>query len=535
VRLREKASNEIPSSFDMSLLKTLFAAVLLSFVATGCAISFPDYPLGAGGASSGSMSTGALMVTPCVPAACDPDALAADAAIDPMCGVFVAPGANGGDGSQGTPYGNLTTALMNDASQRPIYVCTASPGLNEAVTLSGAIDVYGGFDCASWKKSGTKTAWTAPANSAPLRITNSAFKECDGAFVDGFTITAASATGTDMARNGNSSIGAFVSGGFATLVNVDIIAGNGADGVAGAKMPPRAKGADSDPMFNGQSGLACAAGAGPTGAPANSEMCNGADVSGGNGGNGGAASGTQGGDGMGAANLPGTGYGAGGGGQTSSTCFQGEDGADGLDGSVVGGGTSLGKLDANGFQGAAGERGKDGESGGGAGGGGGLAGNGANNCAAGVAGSGGGGGGAGGCGGMGGDAGGAGGASIALASFGANVALKNVTLKAQQGGNGGDGQQGGAGGTAGQGGCVSGVCGCSGGHGGKGGSGTPGGGGKGGASFGIAFHGDMAPAIPETAIIVSLSRATGGMGGMGAIGPGGAGDPGDNVKIQAFP
>ena len=524
----------------MSLRKSLIAAVALSLATTGCAISFPDYPLGAGGSSSGSMSTGALMVTACVPAACDPDALSTDAAIDPMCGVFVSPGANGGDGSRGAPYGSLATALMNDASQRPIYVCATPSGVNEAVTLTGAIDLYGGFDCTSWKKSGMKTPWTAPANSVPLRITNSGFKECDGAFVDGFAIKANDATGADpMTRNGNSSIGAFVSGGFGTFVNVDIIAGNGADGIAGTKMPPRAKGADSDSTFNGQSGLVCSAGAGPTGAPPATESCGGENVSGGKGGDGGQASGLKGGDGQGMVNTVVPGFGDGGLGQPSISmnCHDGTAGADGLDGTVVGGGTTLGTLDANGFEGANGEDGKDGESGGGGGGGGGGIGNGQGSCGPGVAGSGGGGGGAGGCGGKGGAGGGAGGASIALASFGANVALKNVTLQAKQGGkgaDGGDGQQGGTGGSPGPGACVATAC-CSGGAGGKGGSGTGGGGGKGGSSFGIAFHGDMAPVIPETAIIVSLSKATGGMGGMATIGPSTAGDPGDNVKIQAFP
>ncbi len=124
----------------------------------------------------------------------------------------------------------------------------------------------------------------------------------------------------------------------------------------------------------------------------------------------------------------------------------------------------------------------------------------------------GGGGGAGGCGGAAGNFGTSGGSSIGILALGGSLTLTSVSITTHAGGAGGlggNGQPGGGGGQHGQRRAAANAC--AGGTGGQGGAGGPGGGGAGGHSVAVAIEGGTLPDLSTTTIVP-------GSGGMGSAG-----------------
>jgi hypothetical protein len=425
--------------------------------------------------------------------------------------VFVDPAADAGDGTQALPFPTLTDALTNNPEQLPIYVCSTSSEVDEAITLVGTERIVGGLSCVNWQPTANKTPWTSPENTIPLTLANTT-----AAHVQGFVITARAADGwDDDTYDGNDSIAVMADGAIAKLVHVDLIAGAGAPGGDAENLNSQAPGQQSAPAaFDAVDAGGC--GTGPSPAPFYGTCPAGGFTSGGPGGNPGTTNGSP-----GLAGVPdpllGEPDGDGGYGDDGSStwdCYvnkgHGEYGHDGPNGVVGPGGTGTGTISAAGLHGAAGGDGMPGGIGQGGGGGGGVRAGWDTNCPNSTYGRPGGSGGAGGCGGFGGVGGGAGGASIALVSLGSILVLTDVVLTAASGGSGGAGggpQFGGQGGRGG-----SSYLGCDGGDGGTGGTGGPGGGGAGGPSIGLAFTGDK-PTISDADITVAETPASGGPGG----------------------
>jgi hypothetical protein len=447
------------------------------------------------GGTAGSASTGTGQ-RPGVECAGDPTQDAT--LVRKECGVFVqADAANVTEtGTPTQPYKTLQKALDNAGAKR-IYVCSSAP-YEEAVTIDGPMEVYGGFACTkgwAWTATG-RSVLTAPPGSIPLTLTTRA----DGAKVRGFAITAASA-----AVPGGSSIAVAVDDIAATLESCAVTAGDGAAGEDGAQAGIATRGADA-PTTAMLVMDACLPYAPYLvgGAPGVTLCADGTTTAGGMGGKGGLP-GVMSGDGASGAAGPEAESGEGGDGQTASQeCLPGLDGKHGKDGAAGAAGllpgapALTGLRDTNTTDGKPGTRGY--------GGGGGGAGK-AALCPNAVIGNGpsGGGGGAGGCGGRGGGGGKAGGSSLAIVSLGTRLTLTDVALTTGRGGPGGRGALGeyrGAGGAGASGGAPSGVFapkpGCSGGNGGVGGFGGPGGGGRGGHSVGLAYATapSTAPALP---------------------------------------
>ena len=507
-------------------MKTLFGLGLAALL-TGCSYDFcQDYlggnctPTGGGGAGGATTSTGGGNVggstTTGIPDECDPELLADDASIAATCGLFVEPGAAGGDGSQASPFGNLSAAIAAAASSESIYVCATGTPLTQAATLDKRANLIGAVECGTWKKAADKTVWTAASGDVPLRVEASA----SGATLQGFAITSADATGFDAATlQGHSSIAVVVDGAAMSMRSTSIVAGAGARGGDGEDVAGQAAGRQSDAMmFDGNGGGACGVAAGLD----KVATCSGQMSVGGGGGLGGLGSGASGFSGspdpvLGEPNgTEGAGEPSSGAWSCSGNSGNGEFGHDGPTGGAGLGGMASGTLDATSlYAGRPGDGGQLGTLGQGGGGGGGRKGNGANGCMPAVAGPSGGSGGAGGCGGSAGGGGGAGGASIALVLLDANVTFDSVTLEAASGGVGGDGGAGQLGGNGGNGGNGGGNA-CSGGAGGSGGDGGPGGGGAGGPSLGVAYTG-AAPTIDDGAITTASTSATGGQGGPGGL------------------
>ncbi len=496
---------------------------------------------GAGGQGAGAGVTGtgttSNTVTTGVPPGCDPLALEGQA-LPTTCGLFVTPtvGEGVGDGTQMNPYGSIAEALAADPGAA-VYVCSTEGELDEAVTLVGTEQLFGGLRCDDWRASGSRTGWTAQPGDIPLTLNGT-----PSAHVQGFAISSRPVTGHDpVTLQGDSSIAVLANESLVTFVDLSITAGAGAEGGDGESvMPSQAPGRQSNASdFDGNNGMGCSNGAPGNGKTAALACPGGGLISGGAaGGTGSIFTGAEGGDGVtyqggspdGVGGVedpsPGSGF----------TCLNGpghgENGQDGDPGDPGPGGTSAGQLSDAGYTGDGGEPGMNGGRAQGGGGGSGRPGN--VICGAGQQGLGGGGGGVGGCGGLGGLGGGAGGASIGLLSLQSTLTFTNVTITAAAGGAGGLGgssQTGGAGGLGGQGG-NSHTSACDGGAGGDGGDGGPGGGGAGGPSLGIAFIGTM-PDLPDGSITVSSSGATGGDGGNNnAAGNNGA--TGATAKRQQF-
>jgi hypothetical protein len=449
--------------------------------------------------ASGTMTSSSTGMDPGCLGAITEGLSAADAKrlISDKCGVFVQAGSTAAteDGTQAAPYRSLQNAIDNAGNKR-VYACSSvMTPFAEAVTVAAPVEVYGNFDCAAgWVfKTATRSVITGAALKVSLTLTASA----DGALIEGFKITSASATGT----KGDSSVAVAVAAIDATLAECDVEAGNGADGAPGMSPAGAATNGADAPVTDPQTISACInVNALTVGAPGLT-TCDDGSSAGGPGGKGGVSNTNSGNGQAGSDGTPVDGTnGKGGVGQDTVTqCMAGAVGKNGDPGPAGGAGVASGTLSLAGITNTSAADGTDGKSGtsaqGGGGGGGvkssllcpgSVDGNGAS----------GGGGGAGGCGGKGGGAGKAGGSSIAIISLGTKLQLTKVTLKSGNGGKGGDGtagQNGGTPGTGGKGGAPSAIAGskagCKGADGGTGGNGGNGGGGRGGHSIGLAVLG----------------------------------------------
>ncbi|EYF01076.1 Hypothetical protein CAP_8733 [Chondromyces apiculatus DSM 436] len=426
-----------------------------------------------------------------------PEGCAGDPTIDPSlvtetCGVFVrATAAAGGDGTRERPYASISEAV-EAAHGRRVYACAAGAFV-EAVVIDKGVTVLGGFDCeAGWRWSVEARSFVeGPADAVAVTLGEGA----RGAKVQGFEIRAASAT-----REGGSSVGVMVADVEATLAQVEVVAGDGKDGVAGVTPSEAARSGTDAPAegVGGAASKACAEAGMVRGGLGGETMCDDGGTRGGDGGEG--ATGEHDNGRTGLTGLPYIDpnpqqYGSGGEGQLSSSdmCEDGEKGASGTKGADSGGGSAT-LLSLAGIGGGDGAPGAPGGRGHGGGGGGGT--KAGAFCGSNVTGSGasGGGGGAGGCGGRGGGGGQAGGSSIGVVSLGARLVLQDVSVRvgaAGHGGGGAAGKNGGLGGEGAKGGADSGMvpseAGCSGGDGGRGGHGGAGGGGRGGHAVGVAW------------------------------------------------
>jgi hypothetical protein len=518
-----------------SLLAPAALAAVGCFDAAGDCARNPNLPCYGSGGDSGAGGTtssgGAGGSSSSVSAPCDPTD-PGFASAEQCAGVFVRPGATGGDGSPSAPFGSIGEVLGAGPTEVTIFVCNAENGLDERATFLGATRLVGGLDCSDWSRSTSRTPWTATSGGTPLR-----FESPSGALVAGFEVTAQDAIGTDPEGNGANSVAIAVSGpGTITLFDSAFSAGRGADGANGSALPGSAPGAELYPSdFAGTSGLGCGA---SNGGSQRIYMCPDGSVTIGGGGGAGTLSSVN--SQPGIAGSPDLGMGQAGVGDTGSgwSCqsqgfgrpgANGPAGADGVPGEGLG--TLSGAGEYVGARGGDGEPGQIGQGGGGAGGRRGAS----PVCTTSTTGPGGGGGGAGGCGGAMGGGGGAGGASFALVSVGATVTLEGVELRASEGGRGGDGglgQLGGGGGAPGAGGAGNGPSynGCTGGLGGSGGNGGGGGGGRGGPSVAVAYTG-AAPSLDDgSTTAVGAAAASGGDGGS----PGNPGLPGLLTASQKF-
>jgi hypothetical protein len=108
---------------------------------------------------------------------------------NPCPGVYVRPGAQGGDGSQASPVGTLAAAIPLANPATPIYVCATEGALDEAVELTSPVTIVGGVDCDTWTATASQTEWTSPVGTTPLVVRQAA----SGFVVEGFAITASDA------------------------------------------------------------------------------------------------------------------------------------------------------------------------------------------------------------------------------------------------------------------------------------------------------------------------------------------------------
>ncbi|WP_437685772.1 hypothetical protein [Sorangium sp. So ce176] len=500
----------------------LYAAVVAA--CGGCAqilgVDWGDYGQGVGGVADAGGSSGASSGGE-AGGACTSSENPGEA--DDSCSIFAnATAAPGGNGTKARPYASLAEAiLIANATGKRVLAC-ARGAFQESVTVNGAVEVIGGFDCGTgwtWNEEARSTI-EGPADQVALTLSESA----SGAKVRNFVIRAASAT-----VPGGSSVGIAVADIDAELAQVDVATGDGMDGATG-ETPEDAE--DGESARARDASNACV---GPAavfgGEPGTTECEDGAVSSGGVGGLGGnldmdEGNGQKGQDGtpLPAENPDGAGLGGAGQAAAQANCARGEEGAPGAQGEpgLPGTDTELtlaGPIGGDGKRGTSGTRGQ-----GGGGGGGGKAGL---FCPAGPntvegVGASGGGGGAGGCGGKAGTGGKAGGSSIGIVSLGTRLVLTDVTVtvgKAGIGGMGGDGKPGGNGGMGAAGGTASGKVGskpgCDGGMGGVGGDGGPGGGGRGGHAVGVAYA-----VTPTQAPALSVQEGTAGAGGaVGREGP----------------
>jgi hypothetical protein len=434
-------------------------------------------------------------------AGCNPTTSASPVA--DTCGVFVS-SSMGSDasltGSKKAPYQTLAKAL-GAANGKPVYACGETFTVTQTVTLAAKVDLYGALDCAKgWAYDATnKTQLQADTTMTPVPLTLAS--GASGSSVHDFAITAADAT---MA--GGSSIAVLDDQANLTLENVDIDAGAGKDGTAGAAQsqvatPMSANGTNGadDPTCNMMSVIL--GGAGGT------NTCNGTVTNGGNGGKGAPVS--PGADGLsGQPMTPSNG----GKGQTAASCTAGTQGIDGTTGTAGTGAQGIGDVSPTAstgyYQALMPMPAGSGALGQGGGGGGAAQACDVNDMFSGPSG---GGGGAGGCGGAPGNPGTSGGSSIGILAFNASLTLTTVAITTQAGGVGGAGGAGQKGANGGGSGDRGGSGACPGGLGGQGGAGGPGGGGAGGHSVGIAVKTGTLPTLTTT----TITPGGGGMGGAG--------------------
>ncbi len=459
--------------------------------------------------------------------------------INEQIGVFVSRTANatGGDGSRARPYANLAVALTRaKTDHKRVYVCDDGMAFVETVTIDASLDgieVFGGFECASWSYSTDRRTKITASTSPVVTIA----RLNTGVLLSDLQIDAPSG-----AAPGASSVGVVVSESAGVVLRrVNVTSGNGKDGVNGDNGGGPSNTSAQAGVHGNDGATACLAKPNPGGAAAES-VCNGVPCGTSGRGGDGALNSTAGGDNGGASSTSGKGgIGEPASGLWSCGTGRGQDGDNGTDGAVGASGTGLGSLAVSGWKGTDGTDGNPGQPGQGGGGGGGA--KAPNACAApdggalSPTGASGGGGGSGGCGGIGGKAGTAGGSSIALVSLGSDVTLDACQFAASdagKGGNGGQGQGGGLGGPGGTGGAGSGnplsKAACAGGQGGQGGNGGAGGAGIGGHSIGVAYRGTPPVGLLQTTVQIGAS----GIGGQPGVGASGNGASGKAEKWLAF-
>lgn len=441
-------------------------------------------------------------------AACDPGGpLGPDAAGDPVevRGALIHVDAQRGDdrnpGSRDAPFASIGGALDGTTGEVTVYV--AGGTYAEVLVPRSGAHVYGGFDGASWRRTGARTVVGSGGRAA--RLLN-----VGAVTLDGLALVATDAGGSDrnaVAVSINSSIGVVLNGN-------ELIAGRGVPGPAGVNRSRPSKASDGG---SGEEDGIC-----------------GTDLN--QGGSGGSSSvsrqGGEGGDGrsfLGFGGSSGKGPRAGDGGARGGPDEDGYDGGDGGNGSAGddgAGGASFSRVTGGNYipsNGASGQNGTHGSGGGGGGAGSGVSG---------LCGSAGGGGGAGGRGGQGGTGGGGGGGSFGVVMTGeSQVTITDNRIETAGGADGGPGGRGAAGGVGGSGGSggiqplFGGWDGGDGGDGGNGGRGGDGGGGGGGPSIGIATDG--VGSLTESSNTFEIGPA-----GAGGRGDGGAGEDGITAEVH---
>jgi hypothetical protein len=507
------------STAKLLFLSLPFAGALAGCEARDLCTEYAALCNGAGGAGGGTVTTsqggnaGSGGSGGSVDPGCHPSVLGDGVPLPDTCdGVFVKAGAAAGNGSRATPYGTLGEALADAGATKPIYVCNAADALAENPVVTVSTSLYGGLDCTTWSRTGTKTPLNGAADLAALTIQGSVTVT-----VEDFVITAANASGTVPGAN---STGVFVDGADVTLDELEIVAGDGAAGAAG--VTPTAVVTGGTNGVNGSAG--CTSSANIAGQLSVNTICGTETSTSGNGGNGTVSGGMSSNAAAGDSDPPAPGaVDNHGNGQTSgSPCGFGTTGATGGDGAAgLGAGMSdWGTLTAEGYAGPPGQSGLGtGHPGQGGGGGGGA--RGASSCVTTTfAGPSGGSGGSGGCGGNPATGGGAGGSSIAIAARDGSLSLGSVTMTLGAGATGGAGAQGQSGATGGSGSSGGGSGACGGGPGGSGGFGGAGGGGRGGHALAVVLSGTAAPNLAG----LSVSGGSFGTGGAqgGTAGNGGA-------------
>ncbi len=474
-------------------------------------------------------------------------------------GIFVSTSGNDqADGSKAHPKATIAAAVTAAVTgqKRDVYVASGTYAGPISLLLSSNLNLAGGYDPATWKRS------NAPSNRVTIQGSNPALKiqGASNVLVQLFTLV-----GADGTVSAPTAYGGFVTDSTGVkLEALTLTSGAGANGTNGAT---GAAGLAGTPGGDGEAGCiwdfrgssfatlcqfgffttACNNGAsGPVQGTGGASFCSPTAYSGGIGGQASHMDQTNTAintvtPGIAGSPAP---FGSGLGGQGAPQGIKPSGapyfGGIGMNGSAGANATAApaGTLTINGWQvgnGLNGVAGQDGKGGGGGGGGAGgwvpiinIAGN---LCQA--FGSAGGGGGGGGCGGGGGQGGTGGGASIGLFVNASTVTGVGVFVNTGNGGNGGNGGSGGAPGSGGAGGqspdpADTGSLATRGGNGGAGGTGGAGGagsGGAGGSSIGLARS------TTSTVSGINLgAQGNGGTGGTGAV----AGAAGTQTALQTF-
>jgi hypothetical protein len=422
--------------------------------------------------------------------------------IDEAFGVFASPAGNDAtaDGTRAHPYATVGRAMdAAEAAKKRVYACASSGAYAENLVVGGSragLNVYGGFDCATWTYQGTKSTVAPAAAGYALAINGTGVTFEDFAFQ--------SLAG---AEPGGSSIAVFASNANGVVLRRCQITAQ-----AGAKGQDQTQGAqfagpapDGEPSATGIPGKgavnpACMTSAGGNGGTNDMHIA--------------------GFDGQPLVN-PASGLPNSNGDPTcpSGSTSTGGPGYDGLAGTLGAGAATWATFNIGGWQATAGQSGTLG--GIAQGGGGGAYGSRTSPNLSWW----GGGGGAGGCGGQPGAGGTGGGSSIALLAYASSITLDSCVLHAADAGRGGNG----APGEVGQAGGLGGNAICKGGKGGKGGDGGPGGGGAGGLSAGVVWVG-TAPTMSASTVTLGVA---GGAGAGGSNGPNG-GKPGVAQNVVQF-
>lgn len=487
--------------FGMGAVVGTMALVLACSVGSDCDFGqCPGATVGSeGGGGEGGADTGVKPPADCNDKADPKDSLPC---VVSDFGIFVSPsGKPGASGKKDDPVDTIAAALAKTGGIRRIYVCEGS--FDERVVLKSAISLYGGFKCADWSYSGTKSVVgkvTEPGYALDVQSVVGAFEIVDLEFV--------AANGTHASPN---SIAArFVGTSGATARRVKLTARDGAAGQSGGT------GADGNTIKHTDLGGT------PNYSPDGNQSTlstvgqerdckcpnapSGSDTTVGGGGSLTSVTGGQ----AGGPALPASGGddGAGGAVAAANCGLGGGTGHNGAPRIQSNGGpipTRLGTIESDAWRAASGAVGATGLPGQGGGGGTGQTGGGA-------------GGGCGGCGGFGGKEGSGGGASIAMLTVASPVRFSGE-LVSGKGGRGGDGGDGGGGGDGGNGGvhAVANGNGCGGGNGGKGGKGGDGSGGAGGLSVGVLSS--AAPPITDGATFALGAPGDGGNGKSTNSGP----------------